>query len=306
MVGFITDPITGYAMVMSDTGFYDTYVPPVQHHHHHYDCRDDSPPPRRRRPTRPAVCNDHPFPTGGRPLGKIHRCAKAENMILSHRKGGCFKGGDCELLQWTIVKRSLQRHGIRGAQDYNIRQLFRLSKGMPAGAPDELPPAVDPSQEAAQQQPANQQQPLVQQIAALQQQVQQLTIQQPAPMQQLPGIPQGARTVAPVEQWLDSEGARSQRMNGAGGRDPRRMMGGSGYGGGSLGGRSHAGRTLGGRSHGGHSHGGRSHGGHLHGGMSRYGGGSRYEGSSRSGCPTPRGSALSGGMGGRRYYNGGY
>ncbi|KAL8649505.1 MAG: hypothetical protein Q9226_005552 [Calogaya cf. arnoldii] len=288
--------------------FYDTCV---QEHHHYYDCRDDSPPPRRRRPARPPVCNDHPFPTNGRPLGKYHRCAQAENVILSHHSGGCYGGGRCEEIQREKVHRALQRRGYQDSQGFNPRQLFRISRGMPAGLPDELPPAVDPNPNIAQQQPANQQQPLVQQIAALQQQMQQqLSIQQPAAMHQLPGIAQGALTVAPVEQWLDSQGATSQRMmGGAGGRDPRGMMGGSGYGGGSLGGRSHGGRTLGGHSHGGRTHGGRSHGGHggqPHGGMSRYGGGSRYEGSSRSGILTPRGSSHSGGMGGRGYYNGGY
>lgn len=163
------------------------------------DSSDEDTPPPRRRPSRPPVYNDNHFPTGGRPLGVFHRAAQAENIILHHRPGGCYRRGRCEQMHVRLVIKQCQRRGIRGSQGYNPRQLLRISRGSPPGAPDPLP-APEGQQAGGQQQQQPQQQQQLQQP------------QQP----QLGPAPSRASSVA-------------GGMVGGGGGYPMGMMGGGGF-----------------------------------------------------------------------------
>ncbi|KAL8995923.1 MAG: hypothetical protein Q9169_004459 [Polycauliona sp. 2 TL-2023] len=97
------------------------------------------------------IRNNHHFPTGGRPLGTVHRAAQAEKMDLSHIPGGCYSGGRCEQHQREILYEELRQRGVSAREGWNTRQLLRLSHGLPHGAADRTPTG-NPNEHAAEQQ----------------------------------------------------------------------------------------------------------------------------------------------------------
>ncbi|KAI4269749.1 MAG: hypothetical protein LQ337_007098 [Flavoplaca oasis] len=197
------------------------------------DCRAP-PPPRRRR--RPALMNDHPFPTYGRDLGPIHRAAQAENIIFSHIRG-CYRHGDCEMRQRRILQDTLYQRGINPRNPkLTLRQILRVTRGYDKGAPDPTPSAAELQQAAAPAPaPATAFAPQLP-SAAPQAQL------PPAPQQaQLPPAPGGAFSQAGSVMGEDQFGGGRRGGHGMG------MMGGDGFGGGPPGGMG--GRHGGRRNH---------------------------------------------------------
>ncbi|KAL8819215.1 MAG: hypothetical protein Q9223_002297 [Gallowayella weberi] len=105
--------------------------PPRLNRDSHYDSYYDS------ASSSDEVYNTHPYPTHGRPLGRIHRAAEAEGITLRHIPG-CHQNGRCERAHKAGMRAELRRLGI-DARRLTVRQVLRVVRGLPAGAPDQTP-----------------------------------------------------------------------------------------------------------------------------------------------------------------------
>ncbi|KAL8680800.1 MAG: hypothetical protein Q9186_003029 [Xanthomendoza sp. 1 TL-2023] len=132
------------------------YHPPSLNQHSHYDYYSDY-------SSSDEVYNSHPYPTRGRPLGRIHRAAEAEGITLRHIQG-CHRAGRCERMHAANMRAELRRLG-QNPRRLTIRQALRVVRGFPAGEPDHIP-RRDAGQQSSSGPGQQQQQPQPQIAAA--------------------------------------------------------------------------------------------------------------------------------------------